>query len=123
MAVQKLQRKKPHFKKELPFTVVIPRLADIILESTDKEVIQKIYLFGSYAYGNPTKNSDLDICIILDNMKDTSDVYVNISKALFYKNIIKCDLLVYRDYEFYHGENPESIENTIMEKGNILYER
>ena len=29
----------------------------------------KIILFGSYAYGKPTQNSDLDICIIKENVK------------------------------------------------------
>lgn len=115
--------KKPRLGKNLPFTAVLPELTSIILNCTDKSVIQKIYLFGSYAYGNPKKDSDLDICVILDNMEDNTDIYIDISKALFYRDIIRCDLLVYREKEFYHGENPESIENTIMERGELLYER
>jgi len=115
--------KKPKLKKNLPFAAVLPELTSIILNSTDKSVIQKIYLFGSYAYGKPTKDSDLDICVILDNIEEDLDIYLNISKALFHKDIIKCDLLVYKEREFYHYENPYSVENTIMEKGNLLYER
>jgi len=115
--------KKSRLGKNLPFTYVLPELASIILNCTEKSVIQKIYLFGSYAYGKPTKKSDLDICVILDNIEERKDVYIDISKALFYRDIIRCDLLVYREKEFYHGENPESIENTIMEKGELLYER
>ena len=115
--------KKQKLRKNLPFTAVLPDLASIILNSTNKSVIQKIYLFGSYAYGKPVKNSDLDICVILDNVEERKDVYLNISKALYCKNIDEYDLLVYREKEFYHHENPESIENTIMEKGELLYER
>ena len=102
---------------------MLPELASIILNSTDKSVIQKIYLFGSYAYGKPTKDSDLDICVILDNIEEDLDIYLDISKALFYRDIIECDLLVYKEKNFYHYENPDSVENTIMEKGELLYER
>ena len=110
-------------RKNLPFTDILSELTSIILNSTDKSVIQKIYLFGSYAYGNPDKNSDLDICVILDNVEERNDIYLDISKALYYKDIDEYDLLVYKEKEFYHYDNPESIENTIMEKGELLYER
>jgi predicted nucleotidyltransferase len=120
--VKKTLRKRIWGRK-LPFAAVLPELASIILNSTDKNIIQKIYLFGSYAYGKPTKDSDLDICVILDNVEERNNVYLNISKALYYKDIIRCDLLVYKEKEFYHYENPESFENTIMEKGELLYER
>ena len=44
----------------------------IELESLLKEINQvvrasSIYLFGSYAYGEPTEDSDLDICIVTDD--------------------------------------------------------
>jgi predicted nucleotidyltransferase len=115
--------KKPKLRKNLPFTAVLPELTSIILNCTEKSVIQKIYLFGSYAYGKPTKNSDLDICVILDNVEERNDIYLDISKALFYKDIIRCDLLVYKEREFYNSDNPESVEHTIMEKGELLYAR
>lgn len=109
--------------EKLPFTNVIPGLASIILNSTNKNVIQKIYLFGSYAYGKPTLDSDLDICVILDNVEERPDIYVDIDVALFDKNIIECDLLVYIEKEFYGAKNPRGVEYTIMEKGILLYER
>ena len=34
-----------------------------------------IYLFGSYAYGNPTSSSDVDIAVIMDSVES------NITKA------------------------------------------
>jgi len=115
--------KRSNLRRNLPYVGVLPELASIILNSTDKSVIQKIYLFGSYAHGKPTKNSDLDICVIIDNMDYTSDIYVSIVKSLYRKNIDELDLLLYRERDFYRGENPESIENTIMETGELLYER
>jgi len=115
--------KNPKLKKNLPFTAVLPELTSIILNSTDKSVIQKIYLFGSYAYGKPTKDSDLDICVVLDNVENQLDININISKALSYKEIFNFDLLVYKEEQFYNSNNYKSIENTIINKGKILYER
>ena len=96
----------------MPFTAVLPELTSIILNSTDKNVIQKIYLFGSYAYGKPNKDSDLDICVVLDNVEDQLDININISKDLSYK-----------EEQFCNSNNYKSIENTIINKGRILYER
>lgn len=31
---------------------------------------QKIILFGSYAYGNPNEDSDIDLCVIKETNKD-----------------------------------------------------
>jgi len=118
---EKIKRQK--LRKNLPYAWILPELVPLILSSTDKRFIQKIYLFGSYAYGKPKKTSDLDICVILDNVDSVMDIYGEIRISLFYKNIDECDLLVYRENEFYHGKNPKSIENTIMEKGKLLYER
>ncbi|MDR0669620.1 MAG: nucleotidyltransferase domain-containing protein, partial [Treponema sp.] len=50
---------------------------DSIKESILKFVTAKyIYLFGSYAYGNPTEKSDIDIYIVTpDNINNFSDLY------------------------------------------------
>lgn len=31
---------------------------------------KKIYLFGSYAYGNPDSESDVDLCILADKLNE-----------------------------------------------------
>ena len=55
----------------------MPYNVKIELESLLKEINQvvrasSIYLFGSYVYGEPTEDSDLDICIVTDDF--TTDV-------------------------------------------------
>jgi len=116
--------KRPELGENLPFKETIPELVQIILNSIEnKNVVQKIYLFGSYAYGKPTKESDLDICVILDNVEERTEIYIEIGVALFDKDIINCDLLVYKEKEFYNAKNPKSVEHTIMRKGWLLYER
>ena len=48
--------------------------------------IEKIILFGSYAYGSPTKDSDVDLLIIKDIPEtETRDFRIKIKKALWTK--------------------------------------
>jgi predicted nucleotidyltransferase len=84
--------------------------------------IKKIYLFGSYAYGRPTKKSDIDLCVIIRNNLDRSSIYLKIARNLFLNDIIPAEVLVYNEKIFYDIQNPNGIENTIINKGKILYE-
>ena len=114
---------KRNLKKHLPYAHLIPDLVPFIFDSVDKKTIQKIYLFGSYAYGKPDAESDLDIAVIVDNIENSSEIYLKIWKKFIYNKIVCFDLIVYKENEFYNGKNKESVEYTIMEKGKILYER
>jgi len=69
---------------------------DIIKDSVLKNVAAKsIYLFGSYAYGEPNDKSDIDIYIVIpDNSHNISEIYgkimVDLSiKKIFFGYIIK----------------------------------
>jgi len=114
--------KKLKLRKNLPFPSVLTELASIILNSTQKDIIKKIYLFGSYAYGNPTKKSDLDLCVVIDNNADRKNVFMDISMKLLENNIVNFDLLVYKKEIFYNVKNKDSVENTIIKEGIVLYE-
>ena len=41
------------------------QLAEIVRRLVDALSPQRIYLFGSYAYGSPTPDSDLDVMVIV----------------------------------------------------------
>ena len=51
--------------------------------------IQEGWLFGSYAYGKPNADSDIDLCVIVDNGAFTNnnygDVRLNISQVTGFK--------------------------------------
>lgn len=48
--------------------------------------IEKIILFGSYAYGNPNKDSDIDLLIIKNiPANETRDFRIKLKKALWLK--------------------------------------
>jgi predicted nucleotidyltransferase len=104
----------------------ILQLADIINNSVseaNKNKIEKIYLFGSYAYGNPNENSDLDICVVMEDDVRVRWEYVYIVTGLLSHNIDYYDLMVYKSSAFYGSTNKDSIENVIINKGRLLYER
>ncbi|HQG42070.1 MAG TPA: nucleotidyltransferase domain-containing protein, partial [Spirochaetota bacterium] len=43
--------------------MIIDELANVIKKEFS---VQKIILFGSHAYGQPHKDSDVDICVIME---------------------------------------------------------
>jgi len=115
---------RTEINKNLPFASLLPKLVPAILGIKKKDEIQKIYLFGSYAYGKPTKESDIDLCVVTSDNYSKYDCVVDISNALRDIGIkYNYDLLVCKCSQFYNSENPESVENTIINKGVLLYER
>jgi len=97
---------------------------NIIKESILKNVQAKfIYLFGSYAYGKPNEKSDIDIYIVIpDNIKSISDVYSKIMLDLSLQKIYFVDLLLNRENVFNKRKNENILEETIFQKGRIIYE-
>jgi predicted nucleotidyltransferase len=97
---------------------------DAIKDSVLKFVPAKyIYLFGSYAYGNPTDKSDIDVFIITpDNITNFSELYTKIVVDLSYKKIFFIDLLLSTETVFNSRKIKYIFEKTIFQKGKIIYE-
>jgi predicted nucleotidyltransferase len=97
---------------------------NLIKESVLKNVAAKyIYLFGSYAYGNPTDKSDIDIYIVIpDTTVSISETYTKIMVDLSIKKIFFVDLLLSRESVFNIRKNENILEETVFQKGKILYE-
>ncbi|MDR0315495.1 MAG: nucleotidyltransferase domain-containing protein [Treponema sp.] len=104
-----------------PFVDKIPLIRSLILDSVKPGVIKKIYLFGSYAYGKPTKNSDVDLCVVINNRFNRSAQYLKMALSLSDNNIRPVDLLVYKENQFYPITNPNGVKNTILTEGKLLY--
>ena len=121
--MNKLVKTVPKNKKlaVAPFADKIPHIRSLILDSVKPGVIKKIYLFGSYAYGKPTKNSDIDLCVVINNKYNRSAQYMKIALNLYDNGVIPVDLLVYKENQFYNIINPKGVKNTIMNEGKLLY--
>jgi len=108
-------------EKGAPFADKIDFIKTLILDSVNKEVIKKVYLFGSYAYGKPNEDSDIDLCVVIGNEYKRTDIYFNIALNLSNNDIRPCDLLVYNEKYFVGAESGRGIENVIMNNGVLLY--
>jgi len=82
-----------------------------------------IYLFGSYAYGTPTNESDIDIYIVIpDGIDNLTEIYAKIVVDLSYKKIYFIDLFLNNETIFNKRRIENIFEKTIFQKGKILYE-
>ena len=97
---------------------------DTIKESILKNVPAKyIYMFGSYAYGNPTEKSDIDIYLVIpDNIVNVTEIYTKIMVDLSLKKIFFVDLLLNRESVFNTRRTENILEETIFQKGKVIYE-
>lgn len=85
--------------------------------------VRQIVLFGSYAYGKPTKDSDLDVLVVMPTRKRWSD-RVRSLQALFPERPFPMDFVVRTP-----GEVRERLTSyfcpftrEVIEKGKVLYE-
>jgi predicted nucleotidyltransferase len=101
----------------------IPYIDKIISIIVSLASPDQIVLFGSYARGDNTENSDIDLLIIKKELKKSFDIIDSIYMA-FYENKVKIpvDLLAI-DYDRYFDINNEIgyIYKTIKEQGKVLY--
>lgn len=84
---------------------------------------EAIYLFGSFAWGTPGENSDLDIAVILDQSIDKP--YKRVQQGLTELWNIKqaIDLLIYTSVEFYdRATHPSTLQHKILKNGIKIYE-
>lgn len=100
-------------------TEQIQAVADKIAKEFKPE---KIILFGSYAWGKPHRDSDIDLCVVKDT-RDARDLARRIDSALS-PRIFPIDLLVYTPSTL--KEKIEEDRNLFLEdvvnNGHILYE-
>ncbi len=83
-----------------------------------------IYLFGSYAWGKPTEDSDLDLLIVIDESDEKSYKRpIPGYDALFGMEISK-DLIIYTKDEFDKiSNNITTLGYKIKKDGELIYAR
>jgi predicted nucleotidyltransferase len=92
--------------------------------STVGDGCEKIFLFGSYAYGTPHKGSDYDFYVVLkDGMENPLLVLQKIYEYMCDTNYIPVDVLANYKSRFERRSVQPTIERTIVKKGVVLYER
>ena len=100
----------------------ITQIKDAIIEALP---VEKIYLFGSFAYGTPNKESDYDFFVLLPNggIKPI-DAKIKARRSLSnIRRIRDADILAdYKD-RFEERSKYNTLERKIVRDGVLLYER
>jgi len=98
-------------------------IKDSIL-STVGDRCEKIFLFGSYAYGTPGKISDYDFYVVLqDGAENPILVMQKIYEHMCDTNYVPVDVLANYKSHFERRSVQPTIERTIAKEGVLLYER
>ena len=85
---------------------------------------EKIFLFGSYAYGTPQYDSDIDLCVITNQQGRKIDLLKQIRKLIASVANKPVDLVVYDEDEFNMRSNLNTTFEFIIKKEGIkLYEK
>jgi len=95
-----------------------------IVEKIKKEYRpEKIILFGSYAYGTPNKNSDVDLFILKSTKKNRIDRFVEVKRIIYNpKTKLVFSPLVYTPEEVKGRISlGDDFVREILEKGEVLY--
>ncbi len=102
---------------------VMETLAEAVHHIVEALRPEKVVLFGSYAYGKPTPDSDVDLLIIMETAASAKERYQTVSRLL-YPRPFPVDVLV---------KTPQEIERAlsmgdffiqeIISQGRVLYER
>jgi len=99
----------------------LDRIVNTLVETG---IVTKIILFGSYASGDETPASDIDLCV-LTPVKDRHpvDIIVDLRVKLIKIRETPLDLLAYNQDDFSaRAERKGSFQRHIMEHGVVLYE-
>jgi predicted nucleotidyltransferase len=95
-------------------------LKDLIVETIP---VEQIYLFGSYAYGTPTPDSDLDLYVI---MKDDAplpelEAEQQIALAFLGRKSMPADIVVSKKSRFQRRLTAPTLEQEVATKGIVIY--
>ena len=82
----------------------------------------RIYLFGSYAYGEPTESSDIDLFVVVRDGMDTLKVAQRISLGLCDRQL-PIDVLVDTESDFNKLIKPDriTIQKEVNERGVLVF--
>lgn len=82
-----------------------------------------IYLFGSYAWGNPEKDSDIDFFIVVEDSDLSMADRMRLGFAELWDIAKPLDLIIYTEKELNEKkDHPSSLSHKILSKGIVLYE-
>lgn len=102
-----------------PVSETLPLAVEKIAKALNPE---KIILFGSYACGNPTPDSDVDLLIILDTTAKRTERFLSVTRLLRPRQF-PVDIIIKTPEEIEQEVRTNFFIREIVNKGQVLYER
>ena len=98
----------------------LDNLKEIIIRTVP---VEQIWLFGSYAYGTPHKDSDLDLYVVLkdDIQMRLIDAAITIRIAIGRKKTMPVDVVTNTLGKYRERLKFPTLERTISRKGKKIY--
>ncbi|PWH12361.1 MAG: nucleotidyltransferase domain-containing protein [Anaerolineae bacterium] len=104
------------------FPPVAETLPQVIERLVQELKPYKIILFGSYAYGNPTPDSDVDLLVVWDAPPTRRERAERIAQALT-GHFFPMDILSKTPAELERELGENFFLREIVQRGRVLYER
>ena len=98
----------------------INKLTELIINAIP---VEKIYLFGSYVYGTPRKDSDLDLYVVLKDdvpLRDI-DAGLQIRLAIDRKKSMPVDIVAKKKLDFESRLGDITLERKVNRDGLLIY--
>jgi len=98
----------------------LDKLKELIINTL---LVEQIYLFGSYAYGKPHKDSDVDIFVVLKDEVQMRDIEaaIKIRLAISGHQSMPLDLLVIKKSRYLERKTAPTLERKIAREGILIY--
>jgi uncharacterized protein len=99
-------------------------LEEIVKRLTAELDPERIILFGSHAWGTPTKDSDIDLFIIVGNSEERATQRAVRAHGCLRGIDASKDVIVRTVEEMErYGAAPASLEARVLKRGKVIYER
>lgn len=100
------------------------QIQEIVRRIVEGYAPDRIILFGSYAYGTPTEDSDLDLLVVkADDERMKIERIVEVRRAAYARNNPPMDVLVLNSTEEARArQNRFVVEHHALHRGRLLYD-
>jgi len=93
----------------------------VVRKIVDKYQPEKVYLFGSFAWGKPTKDSDVDLFIVKETNERKFDRQLKVRRII--AGDLPTDIIVYNKDEMKERlDLGDFFVSNILTKGKLIYD-
>jgi len=111
----------PAFSSIVPPMVAVHKIHECAREVAERFRPEKIVLFGSYAYGTPGNDSDVDLLVVMNHRGSSVEQAAEIRSSL--RSSFPLDVMVRSPRKIRERlKIGDPFFKTIIEQGEVLYE-